>query len=54
MAGERYFISTVMDYYFGKYVIMIAGKQPLKTDGSLHTQTVTAYDWGFLVTRIHT
>jgi len=32
---------------------MIARKQSLETDSSLHTQTVTANVWGFLVTRIY-
>jgi len=53
MAIGRYFISIVTDHNCGKYVIMIAGKQSLETDGSLHTQTVTANVWGFLVTRIY-
>jgi len=52
MARGRYFISIVTDHYCGKYVIMIAEKQSLETDGSLHTQIVTANFWGFLVTRI--
>jgi hypothetical protein len=47
------FISTVIDHYFGKYAIVIAGKQSLETDGSLHIQAVSANVWGFPVTRIY-
>jgi len=32
---------------------MIAVKQSLETDGSLHTQTAIANAWGFLITRIY-
>jgi len=53
IARGRHFISTVTDHHCGKYAIMIAGKRSLETDGSLHTQTVTANVWGFLVTRIY-